>query len=178
MRMKSPLATSALGLCFLVFIPMAAAVEACDLPEGLQREIATKYSAAKLVSLADLDEDDRGFFQKDHGDTCPGLIKVDFYGDGKQTFALVLITKNGAKEKAELVLAHHVDGRWETKMLDTTDGAPVPVVWSQPPGDYRDVDGKKEIRATRPVIVFAGYESWAILYAWTDNGVSKIWLQD
>ncbi len=24
----------------------------------------------------------RVFFQKDHADTCPGLVKVDFYGDG------------------------------------------------------------------------------------------------
>jgi len=33
-----------------------------------------------------------------------------------------------------------------------------------------DVYGKKEIRATSPVMVFAGYESWAILYAWTGGG--------
>jgi hypothetical protein len=177
MRMKS-LMTSALGLCFLAFIPMAAAVEACDLPEDLQREIAVRYSGAKLVRLSDLSDDDRGFFQKDHGDSCPGLVKADFYGDGKPTLALVLIAKSGAKEKAKLVLAHDVGGRWETRIADTTDGAPVPVVWSQPPGEYRDVYGKKEIRATRPVIVLAGYESWAILYAWTGNKVTKIWLRD
>src|SRR5882762_267992 len=177
MRMKS-LMTSALGLCFLVFIPMAAAVEACDLPEGLQRENAVRYAGAKLVRLSDLSDDDRGFFQKDHGDSCPGLVKADFYGDGKPTLALVLIAKSGAKEKAKLVLAHDVAGRWETRIVDTTDGAPVPVVWSQPAGEYRDVYGKKEIRATRPVIVLAGYESWAILYAWTGNKVNKIWLRD
>jgi hypothetical protein len=169
------------GFCFLALVPLVHAVgpnEACNLPLELQNVIAGKYSGAKVVGLSDLDQDDKGFFQKDHGDACPGVTKVDFYGDGKETFALALITKTGTKEKAELVLAHRVGGRWETKMLDTVDGAPVPVVWSQPPGDYRDVDGKKEIRATRPVIVFAGYESWAILYAWTDTGVSKIWLQD
>jgi hypothetical protein len=176
MRLKS-----LVGFCFLAFLPLMHALgpnEACNLPQELQSEIAEKYSGAKVVCLSDLDDDDRGFFQKDHGDACPGFTKVDFYGDGKEAFALVLITKTGAKEKAELVLGRHVGGRWETKMLDTTEGAPVPVVWSQPPGDYRDVDGKKKIRATRPVIVFAGYESWAILYAWTGNGVSKIWLQD
>src|SRR5579863_6474050 len=166
MRMKAPM-TFVLGLCFLAFIPMAAAVEACDLPEGLQHEIAVRYAGAKLVRLSDLNDDDRGFFQKDHGDGYPGLAKLDFYGDGQLTLALVLIGKSGAKEKAQLVLAHDVGGRWETRMVDTTNGEPVPVVWSQPPGAYRDVNGKKEIRATRPVIVFAGYESWAILYAWT-----------
>lgn len=62
--------------------------------------------------------------------------------------------------------------------MDTADGAPAPVVWSQPAGEYRDVYGKKEIRATRPVIVFTGYESWSILYAWTGSKVTKIWLRD
>jgi|SRR5882762_8077869 len=176
MRLKS-----LVGFCFLVFVPLAVAVgpnEACDLPRGLQSEISAKYSGAKLVSLEDLDGDDRSFFQKDHGDACPGSTKVDFYGDGKPTLALVLTTKTGAKEKAELVLAHQVEGSWKTKMLDTADASPVPVVWSQPPGEYRGVYGKKEIRATRPVVVFAGYESWTILYAWTGNRVTKIWLRD
>jgi hypothetical protein len=176
MRLKS-----LVGFCFLALVPLVHAVgpnEACNLPQQLQSGVAEKYPGAKVVSLSDLDEDDKGFFQKDHGDACPGFTKVDFYGDGQQTYALVLITKTDAKAKAELILAHYVNGRWETKMLDTTDGAPAPVVWSQPPGDYRDVEGTKKIKATRPVVVFAGYESWGILYAWTGNGVSKIWLRD
>jgi hypothetical protein len=106
------------------------------------------------------------------------LVKADFYGDGKPTLALVLIAKSGEKKKAKLVLAHEVGGNWETRIVDTADGAPAPVVWSQPPGEYRDVYGKKEIRATRPVIVFTGYESWSILYAWTGSKVTKIWLRD
>src|ERR1700730_12213012 len=96
---------SLVGFCLLVFAPLAAAVgpnEACDLPQELRSEITVKYSGAKLVSLTDLNKDDRDFFQKDHGNACPGLTKVDFYGDGKQTLALVLITKTVAKEKAEL----------------------------------------------------------------------------
>jgi hypothetical protein len=144
----------------------------------LQREIASKYPGAKLVSLSDLGEDDRVFFQKDHGDACPGMVKADFYGDSKPTLALVLITKSGPQEKANLILAHQVGGHWETTVLETAEGEPVPVVWSEPPGEYRDVYGEKEIRATRPVIVFTGYEAWSILYAWTGKGVTKIWIAD
>jgi hypothetical protein len=43
---------------------------ACNLPQDLQREIASKYPGARLVSLADLEEDDRKFFQADHNDSC------------------------------------------------------------------------------------------------------------
>jgi hypothetical protein len=150
----------------------------CKLPAALQHDIAVRYPGAKLVTLSALDADDRGFFQKDHGEACPGLTKVDFYGDGKPTLALVLIEKSDTKEKAKLVVAHRVGGQWKTALLDTADGVPVPVVWSQPPGHYTDIYGKKEIRATKPVVVFTGYESWSILYAWTGHRVTKIWLMD
>jgi hypothetical protein len=171
----------ALALCLFAFVRVAVAARpenACKLPEGLEREIAARYPGTELVTLSALDAHDRGFFQKDHGDACPGLTKVDFYGDGKPTLALVLIGKSDTKENAKLVVAHQVEARWQTTVLDTADGAPVPVVWSQPPAEYRDIYGKKQVRATRPVIVFAGYESWAILYSWTGKSATKIWIAD
>ena len=179
LRMKS-ITILAVALYAVAFARLAAAPasEPCKLPDSLQREITVKYPGAGLVTLSDLDADDRGFFQKDHGDACPGLTKVDFYGDGEPTLALVLIAKTDAEGKAKLVVAHEVAGRWQTTVLDTADGAPVPVVWSQTSGHYTDVYGKKEIRATKPVIVLTGYESWSILYAWTGSRVAKIWLQD
>jgi len=168
-------------LCLLVFVRVAGAAprgDACKIPAALQHDIAVRYPRAKLVTLSALDADDRGFFQKDHGDACPGLTRVDFYGDGNPTLALVLIEKGDTKEKAELVVAHRVGGQWKTALLDTANGVPVPVVWSRPPGHYTDIYGKEEIRATEPVIVFTGYESWSILYAWKDRRVRKIWLMD
>jgi len=151
----------------------------CRLPDDLQREVAAKYPSAKLIELSDLEEDDKKFFQSDHDGNCPGMVKVDFYGDGKPTLALVLIPTNGIKKPTRLVVAHHDGERWLISALDTGGPTPIaPVVWAQPPGEYRDVYGNKTIRATKPVIVFCKYESWAILYAWTGTHVSKIWLMD
>ncbi|MFZ3201516.1 MAG: hypothetical protein WA175_10250 [Candidatus Acidiferrales bacterium] len=179
--MKS-LAIPAVAFFLHIFIQIAFAAppnNVCDLPQDLQREVATKYPGAKVVGLSELEEDDRKFFQKDHGDACPGLVKVDFYGDGKPTLALVLTKTGGAKEHTELVVAHRVEERWIMTDLDAGDPSPyAPAVWSQPPGEYHDIYGNKTIRATRPVIVFCKYESWAILYAWTGNRVTKIWLSD
>jgi hypothetical protein len=172
------MALSAVGFCLFVFVQVAVAAPQngdgeCNLPRGLQREIATKYPGRKLVTLSDLQEDDRGFFQKDHGNSCPGLVKVDFYGDGRPTLALVLITE----DNSELIVAHQVGDSWKTAVLGK-GGPSVPVVWSLPPGEYTDVYGTKKIRATRPVIVFFEYEAWGILYAWTGNAVKKIWIAD
>jgi hypothetical protein len=180
MRLKSLLicALSLYTFASIHTVTAASSNDACDLPKDLQREIASKYPRKTVVTLADLQDDDRGFFQADHDNNCPGLVKVDFYGDGKPTLALVLIGKDEAKESAILVVAHQVEATWNITML-ATGGPTVPVVWSLPPGEYRDVYGKKTIRATRPVIVFTKYEAWGILYAWTNNNkVAKIWISD
>lgn len=171
---------SATSFCVFALIQMAVAAtgrEACGPPQDLWREITNKYGQTKIVSLSDLDQDDRGFFQKDHDNDCPGLVQVDFYGDGRPTFALVLITQKGPKQQAKLVVAHQVGKGWDITVLDTVEGN-VPVVWSEGPGERHDVYGKKTIRATKPVIVFSRYESWAILYAWTGEIVTKIWIKD
>jgi hypothetical protein len=149
----------------------------CALPDGLSHLIASKYPSAHVVSLSDLDQDDKTLFQKEHGSSCPGLSRVDFYGDGKPTFALVLLRPNGG-QKAEFVVAHQIQGQWQTLLVDTADASTVPVVWSEKPGKYADVYGQKTLNATRPVVVLCGYESWAILYAWTGKQVEKIWISD
>jgi len=162
-----------------VLVQVAAAQspnDACDLPKNLQTVVQGKYPATKIVSLSDLRDDDRQLFQKEHGDSCPGLTMVDFYGDGRPTFALALTTQSGASPKTKLVLASQVGANWKVVILDKADG-PIPVVWSEKPGEYKGVYQHK-IRATRPVIVFCGYSSWAVLYAWTNNKVAKIWLRD
>lgn len=167
-------------LYLFVFARVAAArtpEDACTLPRDLQRKISSKYPGRTLVGLSDLDDDGRGFFQKGHGDDCPGLVKVDFYGDGKPTFALVLTTKSVAKGKNELVLAHEVGGMWKAITLQTAAGDS-PVVWSEKPGDYQDVYGEQKIHATGPVIILCRYEASKILFAWTNNKIAKIWLMD
>jgi hypothetical protein len=162
-----------------VFVRVAAAgpsSDACDLPRDLQSVVEDKYPGTKVISLPDLSEDDKQLFQKGHADSCPGLVKVDFYGDGKPTFALALTTQSEAYPRTKLVLAHRVGADWKVASLDKADG-PVPVVWSENPGEYKGVYGRN-IHATRPVIIFCGYSSWAVLYAWVNNKVAKIWLQD
>lgn len=173
------LAISLAGFSLLVLARPAAAQQSndsCDLLKDLQQEIARKYPGPALVSLADLGEDNRALFQKGHAEACPGLVKLDFYGDGKPTFALALLTKSETNWKTQLVLAHQVGAVWKTNTLDTTNG-PAPVVWSEKPGEYKGVYGNK-IHATRPVIIFCGYSSWAVLYAWMNDRIAKIWLRD
>jgi hypothetical protein len=149
----------------------------CQTPSSLGEEISKEFPGTHIVTTADLEEYDRKLFRKDHGTRCPGLVKVNFFGDGKPTWALVLISGDNPKRKAQLVVAHLLDAGWEIRSLETTDGTPV--VWRQGPGKYEGLYvGEKVIRATRPVIVLCDYGSSAILYAWTGKEVEKVWLSD
>jgi hypothetical protein len=177
-RLKS-IVVSAVWFCLFVFVQVAAAQsssDACDLPKDLRSIVERKYAGTKVVSLSDLSEEVRQLYQKGHSDSCPGLVKVDFYGDGKPTFALALTTKSQTYATTKLVLAHRAESNWEVTTLDKADG-PIPVVWSEKPGKYKGVYGDK-INSVRPVIIFCGYSSWAVLYAWMNNKVAKIWLRD
>jgi hypothetical protein len=165
-----------LALCFCNNQLAAQSPNPCVLPSDLQGEIAKKYPDAHFVTLADLDEYRRKLFRKDHGSACPGLVKVDFYGDRKPTFAIVLVSGENPNRKAQLVVARQVDGSWQTRLLDTTDGTPV--VWRDHPGKYEGMSEPNTIRAKNPVIVFCGLESWAIVYAWNGKDVEKLQVSD
>jgi len=73
-------------------------------------------------------------------------------------------------------VARHIADKWQTRSLETADGTPV--VWSEGPGKYDGMSDPMTIRAKYPVIVFCGYESWAILYAWTGKEIEKTWISD
>lgn len=177
MRLKSVL-ICAVSLYLFAANQLTAAQSRCALPAGLSEAISKKYLGASVVALTDLDEYNRKLFQKDHGTRCPGLVKVNFYGDGKPTWALVLKVGEGSKRKAELVLARRLGDDWEVRSLDSSDTAPMPVVWRQGPGKYDGMSEPTTIRAKNPVIVLCGYGSWAILYAWTGKEVEKTWISD
>jgi len=168
-----------LVVCLPVLIPPPTAASPngqCNYPPDLRDEISRKYPGTRVVSLADLSEYKRKLFQKDHGARCPGLVKVNFYGDGKPTYALVLIAGENPKRRAELLVAHQLSEGWEIRSLDVTDGTPV--VWREGPGKYEDMYGPETIRARNSVVVFCGLESWAVVYAWNDNKIVKLQVSD
>ena len=178
MRLKSAVVFFA-GMCLFAANQVLAASpkDRCALPPSLRDEISKTYPRARPVSLADLDDYARKQYRKDFGTRCPGLVRVNFYGDGKPTYALVLIAGENPKRRAQLVVAHQVGNDREIRSLETTDGTPV--VWRQGPGKYDGMyEEEQQILARNPVIVFCGYGSWAILYAWTGAEVKKIWLSD
>jgi len=149
----------------------------CRPPVTLGEELSKKFPGAHIVALSDLEKYDRKLFRKDHDGRCPGLVRVNFFGDGKPTYAVVLVTGEDPKRTAELIIARLTGTGWETRSLEKTDGTPV--VWREGPGKYEGMYKETPtIQAKYPVIVFCGYESWSIVYSWTGKDVVKTWLTD
>ena len=168
-----------LVLSLPVLIPAVTAASPngrCAYPPDLRDEISKEYPGTRVVSLADLSGYKRKLFQTDHGAQCPGLVRANFYRDGKPTYALVLIAGENPKRRALLIVAHKLAEGWEIRSLDVTDGTPV--VWREGPGKYDDMYGTKTIQAKNPVIVFCGLESWAVVYAWDGKEVEKLQVSD
>jgi hypothetical protein len=178
MRFKQML-FSGLGL-FMFSIGQVAVAgqpqDPCLLPPLLRNEIQRKYSDTHIVTLADLDDYRQRLFRKDHGSACPGVAKVDFYGDRKPTLAIVLTSGRNPSRKAQLVVAHQLKDTWEIRLLETTDGTPV--VWREGSGKYEGMSEPNTMRAKNPVIVFCGLESWALVYAWNGKEVEKLQVSD
>jgi hypothetical protein len=165
----------AAAFCLLAFGQSAFAGArngACEMPKDLQAEVTRKYPGTSLVTLSDLDDTNKESFQKEHKDECPGLVKVDFYGDGKPTLALALIANSVQGAKVELIVARQVVDNWKMTMLASVDGAAA-AIWSEGPGEYVDMCRNGKIRSTRPVIIFCRNYKWMVLYAWKGNRVVK-----
>jgi hypothetical protein len=178
-KMIGPGAIRVVPLCLFALVYAISArtpSNHCQLPVGLGEELSRKYPGTHVVTLSDLDKYDRKLFQKDYGSRCPGLVRVNFFGDGKPTWAVVLIAGENPKQKAELIVARQTNAGWEIRSLEETDGTPV--VWREGPGKYEGMSEPQTIRAKYPVIVFCGYGSWAILYSWTGKDVVKTWISD
>src|SRR5215472_4306634 len=107
---------------------------------------------AKVITESDLDADDRQFFQKDHHGACPGLIKVDFYGDGKPIFGLELITGSQAGPNIKLVIARQIGLNWNLLFLARTRRN-APVIWSDKPGDIK---ASGTISSMQPIVLSFG----------------------
>src|SRR5215471_5832446 len=79
-------------ICSFVFsaqIAFAESSQRCSLPDALGYAISKSYPDTHVVGLADLDDEAKRVFLNEHPAGCPGLVAVDFYGDGKPSFAIV-----------------------------------------------------------------------------------------
>jgi hypothetical protein len=137
------------------------------LPVALDRLIKHQYPDWHLLS------------KKEYRLGCPGIAKVDFYGDGRPAYAIAIEKYSGIGGQAEgkLILAHRTSGGWQTSVLEEPVSG-TGLVWHEPPGKYEDRYKERTLIAKGDVVLYFGPGSWTIAYGWTGERVDKVWLTD
>ncbi len=147
------------------------------LPASLAHDLKAQYPRGKIVTLDMLQQEEKAFFVKDHGNRCPGIVSCDFYGDGHDAYAVVLSDGTGRERTTLVVVARQVGkDHWNFRTLARAGG--FPVLWTEPSGEYESVYHDKRFRSKNPVIVLCWYESSAIVYTWTGRKIDKLWISD
>src|SRR5574340_1455198 len=172
--MRSIRVMALLGLGTLVCGGTAVrAGEACTVGATLRVRLLKAFPGWRVTRAVDLDPYHRSLFEKDHAAACPGIVQLDFFGDSLPATAFSLVKG----KRSKLVLARQrTVGNWSLEILDQSDRTPV--VWREERGEYSDAYGAKKLSVARDGLVWCAYESSAILYAWVDGRVQKIWIAD
>jgi hypothetical protein len=119
----------------------------------------------------------RALYSKEHPGGCPGVVRLDFLGDGSEAFAILLVEKS--KSKTVLILARRArPDNWDLILLQRGDARPVPVIWKEPAAEYDDLWKEKKLTPKGEVLVIAGYESWARAYGWDGNKADWVQFSD
>ena len=152
------------------------------LPSSLAAELGRAYPASSVVTLKGLEPEARSLFTKQLGHRCPGIVHLDFFGDHRDTYGVLLATNSSAPDSsnARLILASRVrpSAAWQVQTLEESGELGWMWIARDKPGVHKDVYGQKTIRAKGETLFFAAGETVAILYGWTGKNIDKIWLAD
>ena len=136
------------------------------LPSALNQIIKHRYIEFNVLT------------KKDSRHGCPGIVKVDFYGDGRTVYAIVIRKPRGlgAVIEEKLLLAEKGHNHWKVTTLAENDSPGN--VSHEPAGEYGDMYRTRSFRTKGDLIVYFGYESWAVGYGWTGEKIEEVQLTD
>jgi hypothetical protein len=149
------------------------------LPPELIGVLKRDYPRWVIAHEPDWREDQLLYGEQIRKNICPWAAKVDFYGDGRLVYAIVIEKKSkGSMDKREgkLLLAQaEQDKRWILFTLED-DIFPLPVIVGSA-GTYESVGEVKTIKSKGEVLVLYS-QSAAIVYAWTGGKIDSTHIRD
>lgn len=139
------------------------------LPKDGRAAIAKAYPNYRVVSLSDLDEDERAMWSNDHRNACPGVTAGRFDSRHDTTYAVSIFKGLGNYHYREaLILREQAEGNYSLRVLYPASdlAAHIYVVWQQPPGVYRNPATKQKTKAAWPVITYEAIGADAMGFYW------------
>lgn len=152
--------------------------DACALPPGLREALQQRFGSSRVLKSADLYEDERGLFQKEHPGACPGIASGQFFGSGQRPAVALILLDVEPKRNLRLVVARPALSAWTFVEVDEMDQGSTAVVGRKGPGAYTDLPSTKSRTTNNDVVTLTGYESWQRVYVWNGRAFERLQTSD
>lgn len=172
------LASLAFSLAFAAAQDVASRTEPCALPTALREALQSRFGSSRVLSSADLYEDERALFRADHPGACPGVRAGKFFGAQERPALAVIVMGVGPKKDVRLIVARPAMAAWVLVEVETMEQGSTAVVWKEGPGTYNDPYNEKTLKSASDVVVLTGYESWRRVYIWNGRAFDVLQTSD
>src|SRR6188768_2893406 len=156
------MASSLLGLALALSFQAdpASKGDACALPKALSEALQARFGTSRVLKAADLFEDERALFQKEHKGACPGISQGRFFGAKERPALALVLLDVEPKKNLRLVVARPATSTWIFFEADELDPGSTPVAGSASPGTFTDLSKSITRTTATEVVTLAGYETW------------------
>jgi hypothetical protein len=164
-------------LIFTSLLSSICSAEDClALIPGTAREVIAGFHDWKVVTLADLPEDDQKLWTASHQGQCPGIATGRFMEGDKISYAVALIRAQPSRRLQEqlIVLSSKGDSFSPAVVVEPTIVTSPFVTWKASPGAYKNIDQSKTIQIARDSFIYEKIEAYAKQYYYVDGRLRSI----
>ncbi len=148
------LATLVLALAFSASQGVPLRNEPCALPAALREALQSRFGSSRVLTAADLYEDERALFRADHPGACPGVRAGKFFGAKERPALAVIVMGVGPRKDLRLIVARPAMANWILLEVDELREGSTAVV------------GTESGRTTPDTLTLSAYEAWKRGYRW------------
>jgi len=147
--------------------------DVCSLPTPLRDALQQRFGSSRVLKIADLFEDERPLFQKEHPGACPGIARGQFFGPGQRPAIAIVLLDIEPKKNIRLVIARPALSTWTFVEADELDAGTTAVVSRATPEAGSVPKAKTDGKAVNEGVVLTSYETWKRLYSWNGRAFEK-----
>jgi hypothetical protein len=141
--------------------------EPCALPAALRQALQGRFGSSRVLTAADLYEDERALFRADHPGACPGLATGRFFGPRERPAIALVLLDVGPDKAVRLIVARPAMATWTLLEVDELRQGATPVVWSET---------SARSRAAKPgsdLVILSAYDAWKRGYSWNGRSFER-----
>lgn len=150
----------------------------CALPATLREALSSRLGSSRILTAADLYEDERALFRADHPGACPGVRAGKFFGATERPALAIIVMGAGHGKDVRLIVARPAMAAWVLVEVETLEQGSTAVVGRQGPGTYTDPRKGKALKSANDVVVLTAYESWQRAYIWNGRAFDVLQTSD